>query len=110
MQSIKIISNPYQNKIRFCILDSNGWKELDCNDKTEENNPLLNKKYANAFFPFVAKEIVNIIIKEYGEEVNIEFEGTKEAYQDLIEICKDYNGVELSQSQLFLYTLLWNFL
>lgn len=103
MQSIKIISNPYQNKIRFCILDSNGWKELDCNDKTEENNPLLNKKYANAFFPFVAKEIVDIIIKEYGEEVNIEFEGTKEAYQDLIEICKEYDGVKLSQSQLFLY-------
>ncbi len=102
MIKLKIVSNPYIDRIKFYKFSNNGWVEISDRDKLEENNELLKEKLVKGFFPFVAKEIIDTIVKEYGDKVGVEFEGTKEDYQELQEVCKNYDGIELTQSPLFL--------
>ena len=102
MQKIKIVSNPYIDKISFYVPEMDNWKEIDYTNKEEENNRLLNAKIVNGFFPFIVKDIVDIIVEDYGDDTDIEFEGTSEAYSNLKEICKSYPNINLTQSKKYL--------
>ena len=92
MSTIKIISNPYAKEIKFQKYDSlnNLWQEI--NYEHNENSKLLKQELVKGFFPFNVKDIVDIIITEYGvpgEKTVIVFKGTADEYRELEEICND---------------------
>ena len=92
MSTIKIISNPYAKEIKFQKYDSNSdsWQNIDY--EHNENSKLLRQELIKGFFPFNVKEIVDIIIAEYGvpgEKTVIVFQGTADEYRELEEICGD---------------------
>lgn len=92
MSTIKIISNPYAKEIKFQKYDSNSdsWQEIDY--EHNENSKLLRQELTKGFFPFNVKEIVDIIIAEYGvpgDKTVIVFQGTEDEYRELEEICSD---------------------
>ena len=92
MSTIKIISNPYAKEIKFQKYDSNSdsWQDIDY--EHNENSKLLRQELIKGFFPFIVKEIVDIIVAEYGvpgEKTEIVFQGTADEYLELEEICND---------------------
>lgn len=92
MSTIKIISNPYAKEIKFQKYDNNNdsWQDIDY--EHNENSKLLRQELIKGFFPFNVKEIVDIIIAEYGvpgEKTVIVFQGTADEYLELEEICND---------------------
>lgn len=92
MSTIRIISNPYAKEIKFQKYDNSNdsWQNIDY--EHNENSRLLRQELINGFFPFNAKEIVDIIIAEYGipgEKTVIVFQGTADEYRELEEICND---------------------
>lgn len=92
MSIIRIISNPYIKEIRFQKYEnsSDSWQEI--NYENNANSKLLKQELISGFFPFNVKEIVDIIIDEYGvpgEKTSIVFQGTTDEYRELEEICKD---------------------
>ena len=66
MSTIKIISNPYAKEIKFQKYNSSddSWQNIDF--EHNENSKLLKQELIKGFFPFNVKEIVDIIIAEYG--------------------------------------------
>ena len=92
MSTIKIISNPYAKEIKFQKYDNSNdsWQDIDY--AHNENSKLLRQELINGFFPFNVKNIVDIIIAEYGvpgEKTIIVFQGTADEYLELEEICND---------------------
>ena len=88
---IKIISNPYQKEVSYKRWSESRaeWENIDV--YTTPNSKLLNRTLVKGFFPFRAKQIVELIIDEYGvseEPLIIEFEGSADEYQELVEVCK----------------------
>ena len=90
MAVLKIISNPYEQKTTFQYLDNhtNEWINLEVDNP---NSGLLSSKIIGGFFPFVAADILDIIVKEYksSDIISLFFEGTDNEYQDLQEICNE---------------------
>lgn len=101
---LKIKSNPYNDEIRFYKFTNDGWNEINVKDSEEADNKLLEKRIQNGFFPFLVHEIMDIIIKDYGDNIEIEFEGPKDFFNDLVEIikCDRYKNVKLTQSFMYL--------
>ena len=90
MAKIKIISNPYQKVTVFQSWDdaTAQWVEIDRDQNADSQ--LLREELCVGFFPFKAKQIVDVIIHEYSagsEKVEIVFEGTDDEYLDLDSIC-----------------------
>ena len=90
MATIKIISNPYKKEVQFKRWSSSlsEWENIDIH--TTPNSKLLSKANVSGFFPFRAKQIVELIIEEYGvadEPLVIEFEGSDDEYQELVQVC-----------------------
>lgn len=95
MPRIKIISNPYQKTTEFQSWDqaARGWRSIDL--RTSPNSPLLQSELTAGFFPFKAKQIVDVIIGAYQagtEQLELVFEGTGDEYRELASICgsEDY--------------------
>lgn len=91
MKQIKIISNPYINKISYKIYkeDINDWIDIQ-----EDNHRSELREYDSdkIFLPYKIKDILEIIKKEYvnGEDkISVIFEGTDEDYQELFDLLKD---------------------
>ena len=107
MAKVKIISNPYDQEITYLSFDeaAGAWKTSDEDNESGYLRAVENKK---SFLPFRIKEIIDIIISEYGsagEKVEIIFQGTNEEYREVEKVCADeeYAGkVELVRSELFL--------
>lgn len=87
---VKIICNPYKKSIeymRWCLdeeMQDYTWKELG-----DKSTLLTNEKYTNATIQHNAHEIVEEIKNNYDRGnvgLVIEFEGTKEDYNDLKEV------------------------
>ena len=80
---IKIVSNPYQEIVRFFRWD-NGWQEITTS--TNPNSALLSTKIVNGFFPFKAEEIIDILAKEFGggDKIELHFEGADDEWQELL--------------------------
>lgn len=94
MPRIKIISNPYENVITYQKYNSNSgdWESIDA------NSDLWKEKYKNSVFPFVVKNIVDVIFNEFksgNEQINILFEETDDEFKELESVCHDeeYNGL-----------------
>lgn len=90
MAKIKIISNPYQKVTVFQSWDdaTAQWVEIDRDQNADSQ--LLREELCVGFFPFKAKQIVDVIIHEYSagsEKVEIVFEGTDDEYLELDSIC-----------------------
>lgn len=108
MAKIKIISNPYRQETVFQSWDkaSEQWRLIDA--EYNENSKLLCNEFRVGFFPFKAKQIIDIIISEYGiggEKVEVIFEGTDDEYLELESICTQSNYptlVVLSKSGRYL--------
>lgn len=96
MARVKIISDPYENKITYMKWDTeNGgsWEPI-----TNEGSKLLNEKFTGGVFPFNVKKIVDTIYDEYriGDDVIfLLFEGTNDEYKELVSVCADerYGGL-----------------
>ena len=102
MAKIKIISNPYQKTTLFQSWDdvANEWRMVDLNQNP--NSQLLRNDLVTGFFPFKAKQILDIIICDYqagDEKVDIVFEGTDDEYRELESICND----EIYAGRVILY-------
>lgn len=90
MVKIKIISNPYKKEVQFKRWSASlsEWENIDIH--TTPNSKLLSKANVSGFFPFRAKQIVELINEEYGvadEPLIIEFEGSDDEYQELVQVC-----------------------
>lgn len=83
---IKIVSNPYSKSIGFKRWDG-GWQEISY--ATDPASGLVSEEIANGFFPFTAKRIVELIVKEYGKNVTVVFEGPEDEFNDLCLACAE---------------------
>lgn len=108
MVRIKIISNPYQKLTVFQNWDEGAqeWRTVDT--EHDGDSKLLCNELSVGFFPFKAKQIIDVIVSEYsivGEKVEIEFEGTYDEYRELDSICSqdDYSSaIVLRKSSKYL--------
>ena len=104
MPKIKIVSNPYKNKIAYKKWDEqeNNWVPISIH--SDANSELLCAEYTDSFFPFKVKKIVDIIIKDYklsSSKLEILFEGTEDEFEELKAVCASdcYNDkVELTRT------------
>ncbi len=88
MNRIKIRSNPYENEIIYSKQNlENEWEIV-----SNESSKLLSEKFSAGVFPFIVKDIVDVIINEFScgdEPIEIVFEGTNDEFLELESICKD---------------------
>ena len=92
MIQIKISSDPYKSLLSYQIWDEDtrGW--VDYSRLNRLSSTLFNDKYATSFFPFKAKEILDILIHDFcgiieSESLGITFEGTEDEYSELEQLC-----------------------
>lgn len=89
---IKIISNPYTREIKFHSYNetSQQWEDIRVENK---DSRLREDESGRSFLPFRIKEIIDTIIAEYyitdGEKIHILFEGTKDEYEEVENVCKE---------------------
>ena len=108
MIRIKIISDPYKriSSYQYFQPDTNGWADIK---DTNINSRLREKDKGKIFLPFIAKEIVDIIISEYyvgTEKIELIFEGTTDEYEEMVRVCSDSetaDKIHLTRSQKTLY-------
>lgn len=108
MVKIKIISNPYQKVTVFQNWDegTQQWRTIDA--EHDGDSKLLCDELSVGFFPFKAKQIIDVIVSEYsvvGEKVEVVFEGTDDEYLELESICSqdDYPAtIVLTKSSRYL--------
>lgn len=104
MAKIKIISNPYQKVTVFQCLDDATAQWINIDRENNADSELLRDDLCVGFFPFKARQIVDVIIHEYSagsEKIEIVFEGTEDEYLELKSICDqgDYpDKINLSKS------------
>lgn len=90
MVKIKIISNPYQKATTFQCWDNATCQWVDIDRDQNADSQLLREELCVGFFPFKAKQIVDVIVQEYSagtEKIEIVFEGTDDEYFELDSIC-----------------------
>lgn len=89
MTTVKIISNPYEQKITYQKQKTDGsYQPIDYDNNP--NSQLLKDDLCHGFFPFVAEKIMDAVIDEYQDEngqVQIVFEGATDEYRELSLIC-----------------------
>lgn len=108
MSKIKIISNPYKKETVFQNWDeaSEQWRTIDA--EYNKDSKLICDELCVGFFPFKAKQIIDVIVSEYsvdGEKIEVIFEGTQDEYDELVSICSqdDYPAsIILSKSSRYL--------
>ena len=90
MSTVKIISNPYKKDIRYQRLSEDTKQWIDITYEHNPNSKLLSNELSKGFFPFRAKQIVDVIISEFGvvgEPITIQFEGAADEFQELLDAC-----------------------
>ena len=108
MVKIKIISNPYQKVTVFQCLDDATAQWINIDRENNVDSELLRDDLCVGFFPFKARQIVDVIIHEYiagSEKIEIVFEGTDDEYIELESICSQDEYCEkigLSKSERYL--------
>lgn len=107
MAKIKIISNPYDREITYLSFNE-ATGEWVPNEDVNQDGYLRSIENKRCFLPFKIKEIINLIMSEYGssdEVIEIVFQGTNEEYDEVKKVCNspEYEGkVSLSQAEAFL--------
>ena len=92
MTRFKISSDPYKSLITYQKWDSldETWRNFAYSDNKKSS--LFKGKLSLAYFPFKAKEILDIIYSEFcvkGETLEVVFEGTDDEYDDLKSLCDE---------------------
>lgn len=105
MSKIKIISNPYKKEIKYqkWKIEDAEWISIDYSNNP--NSKLLKQELTTGFFPFIAKKILDHIVKEYScndETLEIVFEGTNDEYRELDAVIEEshFMDVKLLQSDV----------
>lgn len=107
MAKIKIISNPYDREITYYSFNE-ATGEWVANDEANADGYLRSIENKRCFLPFKIKEIIDLIVSEYGasdETIELIFQGTNEEYDEVEKVCSDpeYAGkITLSQADDFL--------
>lgn len=107
MAKIMITSDPYKQEISYSVFDetTNQWQKIDDVDANGHLRAVENKK---CFLPFRVKEIINLIVSEYGsseEIIDVVFQGTHEEFEDVRKICEStefLDKISLSFADAFL--------
>lgn len=97
MAKIKIVSNPYNQEIKYYKWDEAKVSYDEINYDNYSNSKLLSEEFVKGFFPFHVKAIVDVIISTYvvgNEKVLIEFEGTDDEFIELASVCADDSYIE----------------
>lgn len=97
MAKIKIVSNPYNQEIRYYKWSENNSEYVEIDYDNNGNSKLLSDELVRGFFPFYVKTIVDEIISEYqvgAEKVVIEFEGTDDEFLELASVCAEEDCVD----------------
>lgn len=108
MAIIKIISNPYEKEIKYQLYNGQDERWSNIISDSKYNGKLKNEKFRTTFFPYKVKEIVDVIVAEYGAgsaNIEIVFEGTGDEYRELKKICKNEKyscTVNLQKSKYYL--------
>ena len=105
MVKIKIISNPYLKCTMFQSWSKIDGVWVDINQENNTNSGLLKANLCNGFFPFKVRQIVDILIDEYGsstDKVEMVFEGTDDEYKELESICvgEGYSDKEIGRAHV----------
>lgn len=108
MAKVKIISNPYLREISFQRWEESNdqWAVIDMS--TDPDGKLQKDSIRTGFFPFIVKDILDILIDEYGDaegSIEIVFEGTADEYKELEYVCNEdeyKNTVQISRSPYYL--------
>lgn len=106
MTKIKIVSNPYEQIIKYQLFDQNTSQWFDIS-QSNPNSVLREDASGKSFLPFKIQDIIDSIIEEYyvGEPISLVFEGTQDDYDEVEIICNDeeYKGkITLSRSEMIL--------
>ena len=99
MTKILIESNPYEKKIKYSRYDENNDDYIPVEDDST-SSLLLSDAYVNCYFLSNAQDIVNQIIDEYGDDLEIVFEGVTEEFeglQELIKTDKVYETIKITK-------------
>ena len=105
MEKIKLRSNPYLQIISYYKWNDSvkEWEEI-----TSENSALLKDKMKKGFLPFIAQDIIDVILEEYstiGDKIEILFEGTDDEFKEIESVClqDEYiDRIKLVQSDHYL--------
>jgi len=92
MAKIKIVSNPYNQEIKYFKWDEANSVYDEINYDNYSNSKLLSEEYVKGFFPFHVKAIVDVIVSTYvvgTDKVLIEFEGTDDEFIELASVCAE---------------------
>lgn len=90
MNKVKIISNPYLREISFQRWEEHESEWVVIDMSTDPNGKLQKDSIRQGFFPFIVKDILDILIDEYGDadgRISIVFEGTADEYKELEFVC-----------------------
>jgi len=68
MARIKITSNPYQESTTFQSWDEIKGEWIDIDQNSNSNSRLLSAELRTGFFPFKVRQIVDVLINEYGSD------------------------------------------
>ncbi len=107
MTKIKIISNPYEQTIKYAKFDNSINDFIDINKNNNQNSKLIGQDFTNCFFPFKAKDIVEEIKNNFASKddiLELEFEGTEDEFEELkkvIEYEETFkNNINLTKSSI----------
>lgn len=104
MVRIKIKSNPYQQEISFTIWDEKIQKWRAISYENNHNSSLIADDLSKSFFPFKVQEIIETLIKEYGRNIQLVFEGNQDEFRELKSVCQKFSSdpIVLSRSEFYL--------
>ena len=94
MTRFKISSDPYRKLLKYQIWDFQDEKWEDYSRINHSHSDLFNDKFENVFFPFKAKEILDILVRDFcgvieSEKLELVFQGTEDEYSELVQLCED---------------------
>ena len=102
MTIVKIKSDPYRKTVSFYIYKKSSGEWIGVNNLNNPGSDLIKDNIRKNFFPYKVKEVVQIILREYavkGEKTKIVFSGTSDEYKELLDACREYDGLELERGE-----------
>ena len=103
MAKIRITSNPYRREIKFDLLDKASSEWIEINYQNNSGSKLIKGEIKKNFFPYKVREIVDILLNEYGAnegKLELVFAGSMDEYRELEEVCSDFPNVDVQMDSM----------
>ena len=103
MATIRITSNPYKREIKFELLDKASSEWIEINYQNNSGSKLIKEEIKKNFFPYKVREIVDILLNEYGAnegKLELVFAGSMDEYRELEEVCSDFPNVDVQMDSM----------